>query len=72
MNRAILALDKMIDWNRGESILLQVHDEIVCEGRDPDALSEKMAAAMEQTITLNGYTMKFTTDAAVGKDWGEL
>jgi hypothetical protein len=27
---------------------------------------------MEQTVTLNGHTMKFPVDFKVGKNWGHM
>ena len=57
-NRALLALDKLLDWNT-EAIVGDVHDEIVLEGPEPLRLGRLLKQTMEQTITLNGRTMRF-------------
>ena len=69
MNRAILALDEQIRWDKGEAIVGQIHDEILVEGPDPVRLGKLLKSTMEQTITLNNNTMKFPVDVEVGKDW---
>lgn len=69
MNRAILVLDKRIDWSR-EGIILQVHDEIVCEGPDPKRLAGLLREAMEAPINIGGQQVSFPLSAIeYGRDW---
>jgi DNA polymerase-1 len=71
-NRAVLAIDKEIRWDQGEAIVAQVHDAIYLEGSDPLRLGHLLKKHMEQTVTLNGRTMKFPVDLGIGKDWKNL
>lgn len=71
MNAAIRKLYAMIDWPR-ETIVFQVHDEIVCQGPDPDALKAKMVEAMECTVELSGKPVHFPIEVKMSnKNWGE-
>jgi DNA polymerase-1 len=71
MNRAMLAIDKRVDWAK-EGIIAQVHDAAYLEGPDPFRLARILKECMEQTVTLNGHTMTFTVDLGIGKDWKNL
>jgi DNA polymerase I len=67
-NRAILAIDRELDWGK-EQVIGQVHDAIYLEGPDPFRLYKLLQVHMEQTVTLNGYTMKFPVDIGIAKNW---
>lgn len=72
VNRATLALDKLIDWN-GEEIRAQVHDELVVQApfksmeRIKELLEEKMGAPAQIGSTLAGVP----AIADPGLNWGE-
>lgn len=67
IDQAIKDLAVQLNW-KNEGILLQVHDEINCEG-DPTRLIPIMRKCMERTITLEGRTMFFPVDIEVGDNW---
>lgn len=71
MIEAIKTLRRTLDASIGEKILIQCHDELVCEGPDPISLHAKMETAMAQTLTLDGHSMRFSIDAAVGLNWAD-
>lgn len=52
------------------SIKMQVHDALVVETTNPLKAAPIMRKYMEQTVTLNGYTMKFPVDFKLGRNWG--
>lgn len=72
INGATFALDGDLDRRRGEHIILQVHDALVCEGPDPERLGELMRKHMSVEVTLNGATARFPVDVSIGKNWGAM
>ena len=68
MNKAAIALDKTLDWSK-EGLILQVHDELVCEGPDVLSLSNKLRSAMETEVEIAGRRVKFPVEIEYGKDW---
>lgn len=71
-NKAILAIDKEIDWHNGEAIIAQIHDSITLRGPDPKKLRDLLLSYMQQEITLNGNTMFFKIDIKEGTCWGHI
>jgi len=71
INRAVVALDKGLDWAR-ESILFQVHDELVLEGPDQKRLSGLLKTHMNQEFSHGGNTLQFPIEAKTGPDWGHM
>jgi len=71
VNRAITSLDKQISWT-DESILFQVHDELVLEGPDQSRLSKLLKEHMNQSFTYNGNTLRFPIECKAGPDWGQM
>ena len=71
VNRAITSLDKQISWT-DESILFQVHDELVLEGPDQSRLSKLLKEHMNQSFTYNGNTLRFPIECKAGPDWGHM
>lgn len=53
-----------------ERILLQVHDDLTCEGPDPVSLATKMAAEMTRPVSVRENTVVFMVDFKVGQNWG--
>jgi DNA polymerase-1 len=72
INGATLTLDGDLDRRRGEHIVLQVHDALVCEGPDPAKLAELMKRRMQVPVTLNGVTATFPVDVSAGTSWGDM
>lgn len=70
MNDAVIKLRKALNDKR-ERILLQIHDDLVLETRQPVATARKMQDAMARTITLNGNAIHLPIDFKVGTNWGE-
>lgn len=68
-NEALLKLRDALASD--ERILIDCHDEIVCEGPNAKRLAGKMKECMETTLTYRGNDMKFTVDLATGPSWGE-
>lgn len=58
--------------DQGETLLLQVHDELVGESRAPKRLSRLLKVEMERPVELNGRTVIFPTEAKCGPTWGEM
>lgn len=72
VNRATLGLDEELQRTGAGHILLQVHDALVCEGPDPDALARAMKEHMNIEVELNGKKCRFPVDVKVGKSWGYM
>jgi len=70
MNKAILAVDRTLGPQ--EQLLFQIHDELVTQSADPGHVRAVHEAAMQQTITLNGSTVKLRTETKCGKDLRNL
>lgn len=70
MNRAIIKLDRAIDWKR-EKILMQIHDAIILETDNPLRTARKLKRYMEEPIMLNGKSHSFPVDFKVGRSWGD-
>jgi uracil-DNA glycosylase family 4 len=70
-NNALFKLRDAIDRKRGERILIDCHDEIVCEGPDPERLTGIMRECMETKLDYEGAEMLFTVDISTGPSWGE-
>jgi DNA polymerase-1 len=72
-NRAILALFARLPPHMGR-IVLQVHDEILCEVQAEHAqeVGRLMRACMEQTIEVDGVVMKYTVDLKIGQNWADM
>lgn len=72
VNRATLEVDAALDASRGEHIILQVHDALVCEGPDPKRIAEIMKREMSLTVELNGKANMFPVDLKMGRCWGKM
>lgn len=72
LNRSVLELDKLLDHERGEHIIMTVHDAIITEGPDPFRLAWLMKDVMETTVTMGDYTMDFPIEAEWGQNWGHM
>lgn len=70
MNQAMLKVQARL--NHDEHILMNVHDEMVCEGPDPQRLGRILKECMEDSVTLNGQTMEYPVDPVFGTDWGHM
>lgn len=70
MNRAILEIEKNLP--PGNHICLQVHDQIDTQGKDPDLIKQIHEDAMQQEITLSGFTIRLKTETKIGKDLRNL
>jgi DNA polymerase I-like protein with 3'-5' exonuclease and polymerase domains len=58
----------------GGHLIMQIHDDLtahVPDGKVKESIA-LMRNHMEQTVTLNGHTMKFPVDFKVGKNWGHM
>lgn len=71
VNTATFAVDEGCRAN-GDNLLLQVHDALVCEGRDYHTLAKRMKKEMTLTVELNGVENTFPVDLQYGKSWGEM
>ena len=70
MNKAILTVASNLLAD--EQILFQIHDEIDTQGADEQRIKAVHEDAMQQTITLNGCTIKLRTETKCGKDLRNL
>jgi DNA polymerase-1 len=56
---------------QGDYLLFQVHDELVCDTKDPVACALVLKEHMEREISFpNGVTTKFPIDFKLGRTWG--
>lgn len=69
INRAMLRLRKLLP---SDALVLQVHDSLVTEGPDPDALALLMKQEMERPVEIAGKVLPFPVDVKVGSNWGEM
>lgn len=75
---AMIKIDEYITKNRLEDIaylLLQVHDELVCEIREDKAeeISKEITKIMQEVMSPKDTSgIILTAQAAVGESWGEL
>lgn len=67
LNQAILRVDKMLDWSK-ESIIMTVHDSIICEGPDPERLAGILKECME--VEVDGIPIG--VDIEVGTNWDRM
>jgi DNA polymerase I-like protein with 3'-5' exonuclease and polymerase domains len=71
INPASIRLDRMLDW-KVEWLIMQIHDALYLETRDVARGVKRMRDAMEGTIKLGRYSVRFDCDFKVGKNWGEM
>ena len=77
INPAVIDLDKELSW-KDEAILLQVHDALVLEGKDPWRLCRLLKKHMQRVVILNSQKQMFPVDLKVGRgpglrsNWGHL
>ena len=57
---------------KGERVLVQVHDSIVCEGPDARGLGRRMKKYLAQTVTVGGVECHYPVDVKIGRDWGHM
>lgn len=69
INQAILGVDEELTWV-DEALLLQRHDELICEGPDWKRLARILKKHMTRTVEFDGRTMLFPVDISIGKRWG--
>jgi uracil-DNA glycosylase family 4 len=69
INNEGIALAKTIDW-RTEYLLIQCHDEWCLGARDPMKTLPKLRKYMTTTAELDGISMTFSVDVALGHNWG--
>jgi len=67
INSAIVTLTRLL--GEQEKVLLQVHDELVCEGPSRESLEPKMRQAMERTLEWEGRSMRFAVEVHSGANW---
>lgn len=65
MNKAMIKLGKLVDW-KDSFIVSQVHDAAYIMVRDIEFGKRILTEAMEQEVTLDGYTTRFPIDISVG------
>jgi DNA polymerase-1 len=72
MNKAIIAIHKELDPSRGECVLMQIHDELVLQGPDPQRLADILKRHMAQKVNIDGLELDFPIDVDVGTNWGRM
>jgi uracil-DNA glycosylase family 4 len=68
MNKAIIEVEKELNWDK-ETLLFQVHDELVIESSRIHDIIHILKKHMEQTIEWNGRSMKFPVEIKTGINW---
>ena len=71
LDRAVVELDAQLDWERGEQIRAQVHDELVVQAPYETAhlVAEKIERAMARPATIGVVTAGIPAAADPGLDW---
>lgn len=71
-DRAVIALDGCLDWESGEQIRAQVHDELVVQApyESADRVAASLETAMSQQATFGAVTASIPAAADPGLDWG--
>lgn len=72
INPAMLRVAARLDWDRGEAIVMQIHDELVLQGPDPDRLLQILKEEMPQRLSIGDYSCDFPISADVGDRWSEM
>jgi len=72
MNPVMLKVAERLRWDKGESLLAQVHDELLLEGPDPDRLVDILKEEMPQALEICGNHMEFPIEVSVGKNWEKM
>lgn len=71
INRAVVAIDKQLDWSRA-AILAQVHDSLLGESSERDLDCALFKREMERPVTLAGNSCVFAVDIKYGPSYGEM
>lgn len=69
VDQAIIAIAKELDWVN-EGFLLNKHDEIGLEGRNPLRLCGLLNKHMAQEWTIEGITVPYSIEYSIGYIWG--
>ena len=71
-NRALIELDKTLDWDGGEQVRAQVHDELVVQAPLTSYLevAERMKTCMERPAQLGAVYAGIPVSCSVGYSWG--
>jgi uracil-DNA glycosylase family 4 len=67
MTLALRDLESHLDWDT-HRFLIQWHDALYLESREPEAAAQILKSVMERTLEYAGYEMTFTVDVSIGKD----
>jgi len=73
MKLSMLAVEKMIekDFKKTVRMVLQVHDELICEVQKEEA--ERFATAIKKTMEESyPLSVPLIVETAIGKNWGEI
>lgn len=71
MARSLRKLAPYLDWVN-QALLLQWHDALIVETRDPVTTCQILRECMTQELTRQGYTLAFPIDWKVGTSLGTL
>lgn len=71
VDAAIQAIAAEFDAAYREGLHLQRHDELILGGRDLWRLADMLWRHMRQTLTVNGNTLTYEIEYAIGNRWGE-
>lgn len=73
INRALCELGLSLDWDAGQQIRAQVHDELILSCREGvvPVVSAMLKTAMERPLNFNDQTVVFPAEIFVGKSWGK-
>lgn len=71
INRAIIDLYPLLNWESGEQIRAQVHDELVLQAPQDKALevANKIEECMGAPIQFGEVTARFPAETSIGYDW---
>lgn len=69
INLAFIAVDAELNW-KDESIICQVHDELVLQGRRPERLAKLLWKYMPYKLDDGKKSINISIDVSIGKDFG--
>jgi DNA polymerase I-like protein with 3'-5' exonuclease and polymerase domains len=71
VKKAMKDIDARLNWET-EFILMQIHDDIVLEGRSWARLARILKQEMEKPVLINGVNFSFTVEIKIGTNWAHL
>lgn len=71
VKKSMKDIDARLNWET-EFILMQIHDDIVLEGRSWARLARILKQEMEKPVLINGVNFSFTVEIKIGTNWAHL